>query len=525
MPRCWRMTSSRAAPEASAQTFPQPKVNPSEPQVRGRCSWTPAEDAKDSPVMGKNLLTAPGGVDVLSVTGKDAKMPSKNKDVLYRPLMLIRLTLRLLGIVPYTYSRTLQEYVLAWRSVAALHTLLVFAWLTALLITTSVGLVRMFLRSQFLDKSSESHETELLGVVIIVGCLLNAWVEVLNVVLYGHPICKFLNQWKVLVAETSLDPTKGLRVSSIVHALFLYAFVIAVLVVAVIGPPDKLMDIVDLLAQVLFMVSPEWLRQGTPSVQVVRVVVGVVVGHLYMVYKGSLFLLVSICQMLYNVFNCWRHQLTSTLEAAWTNGEAVHTNHGPVHTNHRPVHTNHGPVHTGQVVEMSQLVQSHWQMVQMVRETETIFSSTLQCFYATQVVTLCLELYLIAYRIGIGAGYHGQEAVWQTLIMVQTCIVFFLVSLKASRVGEEAETSVDVLRRGLPYTASDKDKFHFRELTVALTSSPVCITGGRFFTINRPFIITVVGAVLSYFIIVLQLKLPSVSQERALLAADNSTGV
>ncbi|KAK3854709.1 hypothetical protein Pcinc_038838, partial [Petrolisthes cinctipes] len=63
----------------------------------------------------------------------------------------------------------------------------------------------------------------------------------------------------------------------------------------------------------------------------------------------------------------------------------------------------------------------------------------------------------------------------------------------------------------------------FSELTVALTASPICITGGRFFSITRPFIITVVGAVLSYFVIVLQLKLPAVVQQRAQLQAANIT--
>ncbi|KAK3852506.1 hypothetical protein Pcinc_040923 [Petrolisthes cinctipes] len=74
-----------------------------------------------------------------------------------------------------------------------------------------------------------------------------------------------------------------------------------------------------------------------------------------------------------------------------------------------------------------------------------------------------------------------------------------------------------LLHPSLPYP------IQFSELTVALTASPICITGGRFFSITRPFIITVVGAVLSYFVIVLQLKLPAVVQQRAQLQAANIT--
>ncbi|KAK8723829.1 hypothetical protein OTU49_011564 [Cherax quadricarinatus] len=471
MPRCWGKTKPLAAPGTALQ-----------PQGL----WTVGRD-----------LAGEGGGD---------EEETKEKDLLHRPLLLIRITLSLLGIVPYSYNSDTHRYVLNWRSWAGLHTIGVFLWLCALLVSTSVGIVRVFVQSQFLQESG-NHELELMGVVIIVGCLLNAWVEVINVIILGRSLCNFLNLWQMFSARTSLDPTRRLRFASCVYAIFLYAFVFAVLVVAVLGPSDMLMGIVDLLTQVLFLVSPQWLAQETLAVQVVRVVVALVVCHLYMVYKGSLFLFVSICHMLHNVLEGWRNQLSHTLHVAWQDAGLDHLEQ-----------------HSScQVVQLDQLVQSHCQVVMMVRKTETIFSSTLQCFYATQVVTLCLELYLVAYRIGVGTGYYGHEAIWQAIIISQTCIVFFLVSLKASRVCEEAERCVDVLRHGLPYTASDKDKFHFGELTVALTSSPICISGGRFFTINRPFIITVVGAVLSYFVIVLQLKLPSASSVRQNLAALNTT--
>ncbi|XP_063591226.1 gustatory receptor family protein 3-like [Penaeus indicus] len=150
----------------------------------------------------------------------------------------------------------------------------------------------------------------------------------------------------------------------------------------------------------------------------------------------------------------------------------------------------------------------------MVRNTEKLFSVSLQCFYASQVVTMCLELYLVAYRVGMQTHYERGEALWQSLIITQTFAVFLLVSIQASAVYEEAEASVDVLRRGLPFAAPDRVKFHFGELITSLTGSPICITGGKFFYIHRPFIITVVGAVLSYFIIILQLMLPSVGRDR-----------
>lgn len=54
-----------------------------------------------------------------------------------------------------------------------------------------------------------------------------------------------------------------------------------------------------------------------------------------------------------------------------------------------------------------------------------------------QVVTMCLELYLVAYRVGMQTHYERGEALWQSLIITQTFVVFLLVSIQASAVYEE----------------------------------------------------------------------------------------
>ncbi|XP_069974442.1 uncharacterized protein [Penaeus vannamei] len=412
----------------------------------------------------------------------------EESNIIHRPFLLIRLTLRVLGLVPFTYVKG--TYQLKWCSLAAVHAVFVMLWFTALVVSTAVGITRLFSSDVF--SNSQNHAMELMGVGIIASCLLNAWVDAINTLYYGRLFCDFLNSWHRLAHDTGLNPTVGLRRSSCIHSLFLFTFVVAMAISSLIGPPAMLLQIIKRLAQVLLLIPEEWLEENTLTVKVALALVALVVCHVYMCYKGSLLIFVSSCKMLKNVLKDWRMQLTNALDAIWREGEGEQTG----------------------AVGFDQLVQSHWRVVQMVRNTEKLFSVALQCFYASQVVTMCLELYLVAYRVGMQTHYERGEALWQSLIITQTFTVFLLVSIQASAVYEEAEASVDVLRRGLPYNAPDCVKFHFSELITSLTGSPICITGGKFFYIHRPFIITVVGAVLSYFIIILQLMLPSVGRDR-----------
>ncbi|XP_069974436.1 uncharacterized protein [Penaeus vannamei] len=136
----------------------------------------------------------------------------------------------------------------------------------------------------------------------------------------------------------------------------------------------------------------------------------------------------------------------------------------------------------------------------------------LQCYYASTVVILCTELYLLAYRIG-SKDYSVDSVVTTGLLTLQTAAVFVQVSLAAGAVEEVANDSVDVLRRGLPFNTSERDRFNRDELVMALTGSQICITGGKFFVINRPFIITVISAVVTYFIVMIQFMQPGLEAD------------
>ncbi|XP_045122608.1 uncharacterized protein LOC123511058, partial [Portunus trituberculatus] len=120
-----------------------------------------------------------------------------------------------------------------------------------------------------------------------------------------------------------------------------------------------------------------------------------------------------------------------------------------------------------------------------------------------QILTLCTELYIMAYRLR-SKTQCIEGMVTMGLLTLQTAVLFLEVSLAGAEVQEVSDDSRDILRRGLPFEANDQDKFHRDELVTALTGASICVTGGRFFVINRPFIITVISAVTTYFIVMMQ---------------------
>lgn len=190
----------------------------------------------------------------------------EESNIIHRPFLLIRLTLRILGLVPFTYVKG--TYQLKWCSLAAVHAVFVMLWFTALVVSTAVGITRLFSSDVF--SNSQNHAMELMGVGIIASCLLNAWVDAINTLYYGRLFCDFLNSWHRLAHDTGLNPTVGLRRSSCIHSLFLFTFVVAMAISSLIGPPAMLLQIIKRLAQVLLLIPEEWLEENTLTVKVIQ---------------------------------------------------------------------------------------------------------------------------------------------------------------------------------------------------------------------------------------------------------------
>lgn len=170
----------------------------------------------------------------------------------------ISMTFRVFGMHPCTYDPSTQHYSVRWCSTPVIHTILNLVWFSLLLITSCFGMARLFSYPDFL-KDSGSDEMQLLGVLIIVGCLLNAWVNVLSRLILWRPFCDFFNKWRDLASTTDLNPYRHVGIILSVYIAFLICFLGVIGTVVMLGSSSLFLATVDLLARVLLMVREEWL--------------------------------------------------------------------------------------------------------------------------------------------------------------------------------------------------------------------------------------------------------------------------
>ncbi|XP_069164085.1 uncharacterized protein [Procambarus clarkii] len=414
-------------------------------------------------------------------------------NILQEPLRLLHGFLKVMGVGPQNYDEVAGEYKVSWRSAGAMHTLVTAFCMVALTATTIFGLSRYTIVTAPTAPPEDEHtrSMKVIGVVIVAGYQVNALVQVLNTIRAGRCLCRLLNTWNHLGVKEAINPTKGLYTKSCVQVGFMVAFILVMLMVTVAEQPVFLSQVLDGLAERMFLVPRSCLVQATllakggggaphipsiPCPQVTRVVVCTVALHQFAINKGYVFAFTTHCHLLSTGVAIWNTQLASALDEVWGRGCGG---------------------------ELGRLVHRRHLLVGLVRDTQFVFSPVLQFYFSSTVVIVCTELYLLAKNVGSGA-YRVEELVILVLLTLQTFWLLVHVSLAAGAVQEQANGSGDVLARGLPHYASDADKFNVGELTRALIIAPAYITGGNFFIINRSFILTVMSVVASYFIVILQ---------------------
>lgn len=184
-----------------------------------------------------------------------AQTPTKEHVRRNQSLLLPRIiscTFRLFGMHPCTFDRTTHQYTMRWCSPSAWYSLVLLAWLSLLLVTSLVGMVRLFLN---FPKGSGTDEMQLLAVLIIVGCLLNAWVNVLCRLLQWRSFCDFINRWMHIASTTDLHPFRRSDIMLFVYVASLIVFLGSVAGMSMSTSSSLFLGAVDLLARVLLLME------------------------------------------------------------------------------------------------------------------------------------------------------------------------------------------------------------------------------------------------------------------------------
>ena len=146
-----------------------------------------------------------------------------------------------------------------------------------------------------------------------------------------------------------------------------------------------------------------------------------------------------------------------------------------------------------------QLVESHFLLIELVKNTDDIFAPIITTYFFTQVIIICFIIYEVI-ELGL-----TMMSVWAILLLVQTSLILYLVANTATKVHEEAMAGFGSLRWAYLRHMTSEEERNVQTLLTSFSGPPIMLTGARLFGIHRPFILTIFGVIVTYFVVLYQI--------------------
>ena len=180
-----------------------------------------------------------------------------------RPLWQL---LQVLGMVPFRFCQHNGQYELSWCSWAAWRTILTTVYVTTLLAVSVTGLVIVLSSggSNNLDPDEEIVAIKLAGIILIMQCLINTWIQFLCVMGTVRRLCSLMNSWCLLAADCVLDITKGVKLVLLRQLSFLFLFWSVSITLTLLTYPGVYISILDALGQTMLLLPKDWTTLPTP---------------------------------------------------------------------------------------------------------------------------------------------------------------------------------------------------------------------------------------------------------------------
>ncbi|CAG7712545.1 unnamed protein product [Allacma fusca] len=424
----------------------------------------------------------------------------------------MRLILQILGRFPFTpvptskrnnnesdgkpYSDSLFTFHWLYFAITSIISLVIFFFMSMGFANVYLGWeLSLFNNSQFHECEEEMFEENLVPFVLVWSCLLHSIVGNISFFKNRKLIVNYLNQWETTVKTLEVKLSISIRNYLIVANCWFLGF----------------------LAIVVFFYHFKILRQAVGGAEVIALLclkpfIGNVLNSnmgdrhswfpamsaianfalVYSMYasRALLFLYAYKCKLLRFTFKKWNQRVEKLLDE------------------------NPYEMESSILKNWENLYRDHVILIKTVKETDKVFAGILQAYYASQIMNMCFELYYLA-RSGTfksssincavtEVNQHG-DIVAAVLLLIQNVSIFLQVSLVAAYVQDEAQKGYDILRnKGVPLCFQSRPKRYFVQSLMQSFSQKIVMTGGKFFSIDRPFVITVLGAVCTYFVIILQ---------------------
>ncbi|XP_021947086.2 uncharacterized protein LOC110845035 [Folsomia candida] len=376
------------------------------------------------------------------------------------------------------YTGSLKSGVVFW-----MYFILTTLFLSTVLLFSVLGFCdffldwRLFAVSSWDEEEKRNFESNLVPFVLVWSCLLHSSISSISFIIKRKTVAKFLNYWNFAIDSMDIDVPKGIKR----YVLMNHAFFLSFLIIIFIAYRILCLNLIrggSVLVGILTVRPVIFLFDSTQGLFKIRIFGMVVI--LYSVYASRAFLLLFSfkSKLLRHAFKIWNKRLKMLIRSSPT------------------------ATYTDEKLRCEKAFEDYRVLLKLVRLTDQVFGMVLQSYYGSQLLNMCFELYYLA-----RSGTYNKtplEILAALIVLVQNIYIFFTVSLDAANVNEEAMRGLEILRRtGISQNQSIHRKYLMANMQIIFTQK-IVLSGGKYFSVDRPFIVTVLGAVFTYFIIVLQ---------------------
>ncbi|XP_035712395.1 uncharacterized protein LOC118437475 [Folsomia candida] len=221
----------------------------------------------------------------------------------------------------------------------------------------------------------------------------------------------------------------------------------------------------------------------------------VVYVYLLMCSKVYILLLLYICKILKNAYATWNERLVTVIHKGKKEEKKSRKEHCAARTG------------------FDHLFRDYVVLLDLLRGADTMFANVIESYFGTQVFSLCFEVYYLLRTFSAHDEFafaRKLDGILITIYLFHSVIMLLLATNASAQVGEEAMEGLEIIRRnGCIGHKSIKEMYFTLSLYMSYTGHfETALTAGKFVTFDRSFMVSLVGTIFSYFIILTQFTPP-----------------
>lgn len=200
----------------------------------------------------------------VKVANDEVHLPS-TRSMAHNPLAHLEelwIVLRALGVAPFVFNKALSLYVLQWRSLPAVLTIITTAYLSVAVVAGMIGLMMTLATPPVFHTTEQEVKFiwQMMVVVLFGSMLVNAWSQTISMLFAGYRLCRLLNSWLSIDTWSDINPGKGLKMRVRLQLALMIVVSVSILGCVLAGFPYVLLVGLDGVASILFVVPIHWLE-------------------------------------------------------------------------------------------------------------------------------------------------------------------------------------------------------------------------------------------------------------------------